>query len=144
MRMPEATMNKDDLAVLGQNDVRPSRQVLAMKPEAVPHGVKYAPDSELRAGVFAFDRLHYAAALLRAACVHARKVRLGAGFLKTFCSAAYDLLPLRPSGCGLGSGCLCVGTDPFKPSAETIMHLIGVARNVDQRRQVRQVGATRH
>lgn len=93
MRMPEATMNKDDLAVLWQNDVRPSRQVLAMKSEAVPHGVKHAPDSEFRACVFAFDRLHDAAALFRAARVHARKVWLGAGFLKTFCSAAYDLLP---------------------------------------------------
>ncbi len=82
MRMPEATMNKDDLSVLWQNDVRPSRQILAMKPEAVPHGVKYAPDSELRAGVFAFDRLHYAAALLRAACVHVVKVWTTVGFVK--------------------------------------------------------------
>ena len=83
-------MNKDDLAVLWQNDVRPSRQVLAMKSEAVPHGVKHAPDSEFRACVFAFDRLHDAAALFRAARVHEINVGTRASERKVSGAAAPD------------------------------------------------------
>lgn len=58
VRMPEAAVNKDDLAPTGKNKVRLSRQVLAVQPKAVSGAMEQGPDEHLRPRVLAFHRAH--------------------------------------------------------------------------------------
>lgn len=70
MAVPEAAVDENRLAAAGENDIRPSGQVLAMEAIAVAHGVETAADNHLRLGVATLDRLHDAPALLGGAGVH--------------------------------------------------------------------------
>ena len=60
--MPEATVNKDYLFQLRENDVRVSRQALAMKMIAIPQAVQKFPDVELRTHALAANAPHVLAA----------------------------------------------------------------------------------
>jgi hypothetical protein len=44
MGVPEATMHEDRLAMPGKDNIGSSRKVLAMKSEAIAHGMKKPPN----------------------------------------------------------------------------------------------------
>jgi len=58
MAMPKTTVNKNSRLVLGQNNVRGSRQVLCVKTESVAEFVKQAANNSLRACVSALYPRH--------------------------------------------------------------------------------------
>ena len=62
MPMPETTMNEDYSSVFRQNEVRPARQMPAMKPEAEAVAVKKRANLNFRLGVFTSDSRHHPAA----------------------------------------------------------------------------------
>ena len=62
MAVPEAAVNKDNKAVLGEDEVRPSREILAVEPEAKAHTARDSADRKLRPGVLAADLGHVSAA----------------------------------------------------------------------------------
>lgn len=68
MTMPETTMRKYDRFVLWQNNVRFTREVFTMKPEAVSQRMEQGSDENLRFSVFPSYRSHIAASLFR--CVN--------------------------------------------------------------------------
>lgn len=74
MTVPEAAVDENRLAAAGEDDIRPSGQVLSVEAIAVSHGVEAAPDDHLRLCVAAFDRLHDAPALLGGAGVHNEEI----------------------------------------------------------------------
>ena len=62
MSVPEAAPYFDDLSVSGQHDIRRSRQVFSVKPEAVAKGMDQTADDQLGFGVLASDQRHLGAA----------------------------------------------------------------------------------
>lgn len=65
MPVPEATMDEDDGPAAREDHVGLSRQVLAVEPEAVPHGMDEPAHSKLGLRVLAADTPHAFAALRR-------------------------------------------------------------------------------
>lgn len=62
MQMPEATMNKNDGAIFGQDDVRATWQVLAVKSEPKTGCVQQRAHNHFGFGALALDIRHHAAA----------------------------------------------------------------------------------
>ena len=62
MQMPEATMNKNDGAIFGQDDVRAAGQILAVQPEAKTGCVQKRTHNHFGFGALALDIRHHAAA----------------------------------------------------------------------------------
>lgn len=60
--VPETSMHEDRLAAGNKGKVRFPRQILAMQPVAIPHGMNEPADSHLRLGVATSDSPHNAAA----------------------------------------------------------------------------------
>jgi hypothetical protein len=52
MLVPKAAMHENDFAPSDKDEVWPSRQVAAVKPEAVAQFVCHAPDKNFRSCVF--------------------------------------------------------------------------------------------
>lgn len=65
MLMPETAMDKNDGAMLGQDNVRPARKRCDIDPEPVAQAVKDAPNCELRRCVTPPDPRHDLTALFR-------------------------------------------------------------------------------
>ena len=61
--MPEAAVNKYDLATGTEDDVWLARQVLPVQPEAIAHPVQQPPNGQLRRGVSVLNRAHGPTAL---------------------------------------------------------------------------------
>lgn len=72
MSVPEAAMHEDHGLVLGKGDVGPTGQVFAVKPEPIPHGMKFPPYLDLGFGVLATDPSHDLGALRWGENVHVR------------------------------------------------------------------------
>lgn len=64
VHVPETAMNEDHLAESGEDQVRFARQILAVQPEPIAHGVNHPANGQLRLCIAALDRRHTAAALL--------------------------------------------------------------------------------
>lgn len=65
MAMPETAVYEQHHPASRKHDIRPARQILSVKSEAVAHRVEKAPDDQLWAGVPPLDRPHVAGALFR-------------------------------------------------------------------------------
>ena len=61
--VPEAAVNKYDLATGTENDVWFARQVLPVQPVAITHPVQQPPNGQLRLGVSVLNRAHGPTAL---------------------------------------------------------------------------------
>lgn len=71
MLMPETSVDEDDGFVTGQNNVRLSRKVFAVKAKTVSQGMKQAAYDHLGLCVFAPDGCHVATSLFFAESIHA-------------------------------------------------------------------------
>jgi hypothetical protein len=65
VRVPETAVDEDRLLSTWENDVRPPREVLAMKPVTVPEPMEEAAYRDLWASVLRLDGLHDQAPLSR-------------------------------------------------------------------------------
>ena len=63
--MPEAAVDEDDGAVLGQHEVGGAGESTVIEPIAVAPEPQRVPDGPLRGGVFGVDLRHYLVSLLR-------------------------------------------------------------------------------
>lgn len=66
MRVPKATMDKDDLPPRNEHDIRLAGEALDVERVAVAHGVNELSDSHFGGRVCSSDRSHALAALSRA------------------------------------------------------------------------------
>jgi hypothetical protein len=72
VKMPEASMNEDTDAISRKNDVRISRQIAAVKSEAISHRVQQTSDCELGLCVLSPNTRHQLASLLGAKKIQKR------------------------------------------------------------------------
>ena len=63
MPVPEASVNEDDGAMFGQDDVRLSCHIQSMQPEAIAGPVKQGAHYALGASILALDLRHHQAPL---------------------------------------------------------------------------------
>jgi hypothetical protein len=56
--MPKTTVDENHFSAAGKHQVRPSWQMLVVKPETVTHGMNKAPDSHLWGSIPALNPAH--------------------------------------------------------------------------------------